>query len=106
MNFLRIILKKKTLQKISAEKNLLEKEIDNNKKYITKLEQKLLSGAKNQFLIEQNNQLKEKIFKIENELNINLNEMNYIKQINNKQEKDLKILNRALDLKINEIKKK
>ena len=95
----------KNLQKISAEKNVLEKEIENNKKYITKLEKKLLSGAKNQFLIEQNNQLKEKILKLENELNNNLNEMNYIKQINYKQDKNLKVLNRALDLKVNEIKK-
>ena len=31
--------------------------------------------------------------------------MNYIKQINYKQDKNLKVLNRALDLKVNEIKK-
>ena len=99
------IILQKTLQKISLEKNILEKEIENNKKYINKLEQKLLSGAKNQFLIEQNNQLKDKLDKLQNELNIYLNEIKNLKQIKNKQEKDLKVLNRALDLKITEIKK-
>ena len=54
-------INKKIIQKITEEKNNLMKIISENKKYISKLEKKLISGVKNEFLVEQNKILKDKL---------------------------------------------
>ena len=52
------LILQKSLQKISAEKLSLEEQIKDNKKYITKIENKLINGASNQYLNEQITNLK------------------------------------------------
>ena len=47
-------INKKIIKKITEEKNNLIKIIQENKKYISNIEQKLITGVKNEFLIEQN----------------------------------------------------
>ena len=62
---------KKIIKKISEEKNNLLKIIEENKKYISNIEKKLISGVKNEFLVEQNKSLKDKldILEVENKKN-------------------------------------
>ena len=52
---------KKSIQKINNEKIGLEKTIEENKKYISKIENKLINGVKNQFLIEKINHLNKEL---------------------------------------------
>ena len=61
-------INKKVIKKISEEKNNLMKIIEENKKYISNIEKKLISGVKNEFLVEQNKSLKDKldILEVEN----------------------------------------
>jgi chromosome segregation ATPase len=96
-------LHKKTIQKINVDKISLEKTIEENKKYISKIENKLISGVKNQFLIEQNKSLKERIDFLEVE-NKKLNDKE--EYINNEKKnigKQAKIIEKVIDIKTEEI---
>ena len=96
-------LQKKTIQKINVDKISLEKTIEENKKYISKIENKLISGVKNQFLIEQNKSLKERIDFLEVE-NKKLNDKE--EYINNEKKnigKQAKIIEKVIEIKTEEI---
>jgi len=98
-------LHKKTIQKINNEKSTLEKTIDENKKYISKVENKLISGVKNQFLLEQNKSLKERIDILEVENRKLIDKEEYINNERKKIEQQAKIIQKAMHLKVEEIKK-
>ena len=98
-------LHKKTIQKINNEKSSLEKTIDENKKYISKVENKLISGVKNQFLLEQNKSLKERIDLLEVENRKLMDKEEYINNERKKIEQQAKIIQKAMHIKVEEIKK-
>ena len=92
-----------SIQKISIEKIGLEKIIEENKKYISKIENKLINGVKNQFLIEQNKSLKERIDLLEVE-NKKLNDKEeYLNNEKKNIEQKAKIIQKALQIKVEEI---
>ena len=98
-------LHKKSLQKITVEKNSLVKTIEENKKYITKIENKLISGVKNQFLLEQNKSLKERIDFLEVENKKLMDKEEYINNEKKNIEQQAKIIQKAMHIKAEEVKK-
>lgn len=100
------IILKKTIQKLNNDKAAMEKTNDENKKYIIKIEQKLLNGVKDQFLIEQNTKLKNRVDEMEMEKKKILDKEEYINKEKEKIDEKIKILQKALKLKIDEFKSK
>ena len=107
-------IQKITIQKLTNEKSNLQKINDDNKKYIDKLEKKILNGVTNQFLIEQNKELKNRIdeLEIENKKLVDKEEFfsNNSQKITEKMQKmenamNLHIENLKNDLNISEISK-
>ena len=95
---------KKIIKKISEEKNNLMKIISENKKYITNIEKKLISGVKNEFLIEQNKSLKDKLDILEVENKKLKDKEEYINNEKAKIENQAKIIQKAIQIKNEEIK--
>ena len=98
-------INKKIIQKITEEKNNLMKIISENKKYISKLEKKLISGVKNEFLVEQNKILKDKLDILEVENKKIADKEEFIKQEKKNIEEKAKIIQKAIQIKSEEIKK-
>ena len=96
-------IQKKSIQKINDEKNLLEKIIEENKKYISKIENKLINGVKNQFLIEQNKSLKERIDILEVENKKLVDKEEYINKEKKAIDQQAKIIQKAMQIKTEEI---
>ena len=97
-------INKITIQKLNNEKNSLLKIIEENKKYILKIENKLIKGVKNQFLIEQNKSLKERIDILEIE-NKKINDKEeYINNEKKNISNQAKIIQKAMQIKVEEIK--
>ena len=97
-------INKITIQKLNNEKNSLLKTIEENKKYILKIENKLIKGVKNQFLIEQNKSLKERIDILEIE-NKKINDKEeYINNEKKNISNQAKIIQKAMQIKVEEIK--
>ena len=96
-------IQKKSIQKINEEKSLLEKTIEEKKKYISKIESKLINGVKNQFLIEQNKSLKERIDILEIENKKLMDKEEYINNEKKTIEQQAKIIQKAIQIKIEEI---
>ena len=95
---------KKIIKKISEEKNNLMKIISENKKYIANIEKKLISGVKNEFLIEQNKSLKDKLDLLEVENKKLKDKEEYINNEKAKIENQAKIIQKAIQIKNEEIK--
>ena len=95
---------KKIIKKISEEKNNLMKIISENKKYIANIEKKLISGVKNEFLIEQNKTLKDKLDILEVENKKLKDKEEYINNEKAKIEIQAKIIQKAIQIKNEEIK--
>ena len=95
---------KKIIKKISEEKNNLMKIISENKKYISNIEKKLISGVKNEFLIEQNKILKDKLDILEVENKKLKDKEEYINNEKAKIENQAKIIQKAIQIKNEEIK--
>ena len=96
-------INKKIIKKISEEKNNLLKIIEENKKYISNIEKKLISGVKNEFLVEQNKSLKDKLDILEVENKKLKDKEEYINSEKNKIENQAKIIQKALKIKAEEI---
>ena len=94
---------KKSIQKINNEKNSLEKIIEENKKYISKIENKLINGVKNEFLIEQNKTLKDRIDLLEVENKKLIDKEEFIINEKKKIEQQAKIIQKAMQIKAEEI---
>ena len=86
------------------EKNNLMKIISENKKYIANIEKKLISGVKNEFLIEQNKSLKDKLDLLEVENKKLKDKEEYINDEKAKIENQAKIIQKAIQIKNEEIK--
>ena len=97
-------INKKIIKKISEEKNNLMKIISENKKYIANIEKKLISGVKNEFLIEQNKTLKDKLDILEVENKKLKDKEEYINNEKAKIENQAKIIQKAIQIKNEEIK--
>ena len=97
-------INKKIIKKISEEKNNLMKIISENKKYIANIEKKLISGVKNEFLIEQNKTLKDKLDILEVENKKLKDKEEYINNEKTKIENQAKIIQKAIQIKNEEIK--
>ena len=96
-------IQKKSIQKINNEKSMLEKTIEENKIYISKIENKLINGVKNQFLIEQNKSLKERIDILEVENKKLMDKEEYINNEKKTIEKQAKIIQKVMQIKTEEI---
>ena len=92
----------KAIKKISTEKQNLENIIEDKKKYILKIETKLLSGANNKFLMEVNNKNKVNIERFEDDIMKIKNENDMLNKKNLKLEQEIKILNQAIDYKLDD----
>ena len=97
-------IQKKSIQIINDEKSTLEKTISENKKYISKIENKLINGVKNQFLIEQNKSLKERIDILEVENKKLMDKEEYLNNEKKAIEQQAKIIQKAMKIKTEEIK--
>ena len=97
-------INKKVIKKISEEKNNLMKIIEENKKYISNIEKKLISGVKNEFLVEQNKSLKDKLDILEVENKKLKDKEEYINNEKNKIENEAKIIQKAIQIKAEEVK--
>ena len=69
--------------------------IEENKKYISNIEKKLISGVKNEFLVEQNKSLKDKLDILEVENKKLKDKEEYINSEKNKIENQAKIIQKA-----------
>ena len=96
-------LNKKVIKKISEEKNNLMKIIEENKKYISNIEKKLISGVKNEFLVEQNKSLKDKLDSLEVENKKLKDKEEYLNTEKSKIENEAKIIQKAIQIKAEEI---
>ena len=96
-------INKKVIKKISEEKNNLMKIIEENKKYISNIEKKLISGVKNEFLVEQNKSLKDKLDILEVENKKLKDKEEYLNTEKNKIENEAKIIQKAIQIKAEEI---
>jgi len=96
----------KTIEKINFEKNSLSTLNEENKTYIRKLESRLVQGAKNQYLIEINNNLRGEMESTKKELEAKAAEVDKFKNSFDKKNHEIKILNKALELKLEEIRLK
>jgi predicted nucleic acid-binding Zn-ribbon protein len=85
-----------TNEKIMTEKLNLENLNEENKIYIRKLESRLVTGAKNQYLIEINNKLRKELEEIRKSQDDKLTEIEKLKNDFNKKAQEIKILNKAL----------
>ena len=97
-------INKKVIKKITEEKNNLMKIISDNKKYISNIEKKLISGVKNEFLVEQNKILKDKLDSLEVENKKLKDKEDFINEEKTKIENQAKIIQKALQIKSEEIK--
>ena len=97
------LILQKSLQKISAEKLSLEEQIKDNKKYITKIENKLINGASNQYLNEQITNLKNEKELMNEEIEHLNKTIEKISKEKEHYEDEIKILNKAVELKLNEV---
>ena len=97
-------INKKIIKKITEEKNNLMKIISENKKYISNIEKKLISGVKNEFLVEQNKTLKDKIDSLEIENKKLKDKEEYFNNEKTNIENQAKIIQKALQIKSEEIK--
>ena len=97
-------INKKIIKKFSEEKNNLMKIIQENKKYISTIEKKLITGVKNEFLIEQNKSLKDKLDLLQVENKKLKDKEEFINNEKNKVENEAKIIQKALKIKSEEIK--
>ena len=97
-------INKKVIKKITEEKNSLMKIISDNKKYISNIEKKLISGVKNEFLVEQNKTLKDKLDSLEVENKKLKDKEEFINNEKTKIENQAKIIQKALQIKSEEIK--
>ena len=97
-------INKKVIKKITEEKNSLMKIISDNKKYISNIEKKLISGVKNEFLVEQNKTLKDKLDSLEVENKKLKDKEEFINNEKAKIENQAKIIQKALQIKSEEIK--
>ena len=97
-------INKKVIKKITEEKNNLMKIISENKKYISSIEKKLITGVKNEFLIEQNKTLKDKLDLLELENKKLKDKDEFINNEKTKIENQAKIIQKALQIKSEEIK--
>ena len=95
------LILQKSLQKLTTDKNIVESQLTDNKKYISKLESKLLNNASNQFLNEintklktENTSLKDSISSLENQNASLSNEIAHLQQ-------QITILNKAIQIKLN-----
>lgn len=93
----------KSLQKISNEKLNLQSTLEEKNKYINKLENKLVNGASNQFLNEQITNLKNQKDSLSETMNKMKKEIDKITKDKLHYEQEIKILNKALELKLEEI---
>ena len=97
------IILQKSLQKISNEKLNLESTLEENNKYINKLEIKLVNGASNQFLNEQITNLKNQKDSLSETINQLKKEIEKITKDKLHYEQEIKILNKALELKLEDL---
>lgn len=95
-----------TNEKILGEKISMENAIEENKNYVRKLESRLVQGAKNQYLVEINNKLRKEIEDIKSEFQSKANDIEKIKNEGQRKNQEIKILNKALELKVEELKPK
>ena len=101
-----------TNERVQNEKIVIEKSLEENKTYTRKLESRLLQGAKNQYLIEINNKLRKELDDIkvycylfnQLELEAKSNDTEKIKTTFEKKNQEIKILNRALEIKADDLK--
>ena len=85
---------KKVIESLNSEKVILNSKMINLKDYCNKMEKKLLSGSKNQHIIEINNKLRQENESLENEL-----------KYKEEENKELIIRNNLLNDEINILKK-
>lgn len=96
-------LLQKTIERINAEKSSLLTQCEDSKAYSRKLESKVISGAKNQNLIEINNKLRAEIEEVNNQIILNSQNQDSLVLENGRLEKKIESLEHALSLKSKEM---
>lgn len=93
-----------TNEKILGEKTSYESQLEELKVYTRKIESRLVNGAKNQHLVEINNKLRKDLEEYKHVISNSDKDYDKLKTEITKKNQEIKILNKALELKIEEMK--